>query len=330
MDSRVQHRQDQRSFLRFGMWVLVGALALMLLAVGAVTAQPLKCGLCHSQPAFLKATKAAPHAGIACGSCHVPRDVGGRATFAFRQVFGMVVPLVPVGDRIVSSVPNETCLGCHAKVMTTTSGSRGYRIAHKSCATGVACTDCHSSVGHGSHTPWARTSEMETCLACHKKRGATESCSACHDTKQESERIGVSAWKITHGPNWRKAHGAGDTDTCTTCHEREKCAKCHLIPLPHGDSFVQEHAKLASDQAIREKSCTVCHKQTFCDDCHGLTMPHSRSFTAGHPKQVEREGDKRCMRCHTSDDCSSCHVKHVHPVSLDQALTPKSSPGGER
>lgn len=330
MDSRVQHKHDTSSFFRLVLVVVAGMSVLATLAVGVVAVRPIECGRCHDQARFVKATQSASHSGIPCRSCHVPATASGRTTFAFRQLFGMAVPLVPVGDRIVSAVPDSRCLGCHKKVMDSTSASRGYRIAHKFCAAEAVCSDCHSSVAHGSQTSWTRTAQMETCVRCHQERSATLSCSACHDEKQESERIGASAWRITHGPDWRKTHGAGDTDTCTMCHERDKCAACHLIPLPHPRDFVSEHAGLAADPKIRSKSCSVCHKQSFCDDCHGVTMPHTKAFTERHPKLVGREGDKRCMKCHTREDCETCHYKHVHPVTLDQLRSMQSSGGGDR
>jgi len=37
------------------------------------------------------------------------------------------------------------------------------------------------------------------------------------------------------------------------------------------------------------------------------------TFTPIHASIVKQRGQAVCMRCHIEDDCTNCHIKHVHP-----------------
>ena len=44
----------------------------------------------------------------------------------------------------------------------------------------------------------------------------------------------------------------------------------------------------------------------------GLTQ-RQLAGEALHPSYVKQNGQGVCLRCHIEDDCTNCHVKHVHP-----------------
>lgn len=312
------HTATASRLVRAALFVIAAGLVVAAAAVGSVAVTAPGCESCHARVDDSAATLAAgPHTGVECASCHVPTRAAERITFGSRVVFGMALGIGERGDRAASSVPDATCLTCHAEVMDRPSASRGYRIDHAECAEGSACTDCHSATVHGEATTWKRTAQMGQCLGCHSAREAAAACDTCHDPHTKSERLTTGgAWQVTHGAQWKTAHGMGDLATCSACHARDYCVDCHGIELPHPDRYV-ESAHSAEAKSL-PTSCGGCHDRDFCDSCHGIEMPHQAAFVRGHSAIVEAQTDESCVRCHTESDCVTCHVKHVHPVTIEQ------------
>lgn len=308
-------------------WLLV-ILPFVVLLSGITylaVAQP-GCAGCHGRDSdFAVATQSAPHSSVACVDCHVAPSTVDRYDFALREAFHMILPLVDGAGRDWAAVENERCLSCHETINTKVVTLNGIRTDHKSCATDAQCSDCHSSVAHGGVTSWVRGYDMETCLACHVSEASTE-CDVCHVTRDRDRRVSTGSFAVTHGKEWRKTHGMGNTATCTVCHTAAKCEKCHGAGLPHGKGFIDQHSEVSTSPAAK---CTSCHEQRFCSDCHGLQMPHSKGFVRAHARRAEAD-PKLCRRCHAESDCVQCHVKHIHPGGAIGALG-QSSPalGGE-
>ncbi len=302
------HRDAPRAFPITA--VLIGLGALLLLVVGATTYSALAlpgCVSCHDDTELVSATAEAPHADVACTSCHVGDAPGDRASFGFRQVFHMTVPLVSGEGRGWESVPDHRCVTCHDDVYDDVTGE-GIRIAHLTCAEGSDCTDCHSATAHGAATTWVRTYDMDTCLDCHVSQNLTD-CDLCHEGRRPDDRITTGVFSITHGPSWEQTHGMGDAANCTACHTAAACERCHGAGLPHEADFISEHSEIAQ---LDNAQCESCHEPRFCDDCHGLEMPHTDAFTRGHAEAAVTNEDL-CRRCHADPDCTECHVTHVHP-----------------
>lgn len=286
------------------------AILVAILAVGVSAATLPGCTLCHNQKTFAAQTAELPHSQVACSQCHVGPGVASRVSFATTQVFGMTLRITPVDARATASVDDATCLACHRAVMDKVISARGYMIDHETCAVDARCTDCHSTVAHGTASTWPRIPQMDDCLRCHATDEVYRSCDTCHDEKAPKERLGYGAWTTTHGPSWQTTHGMGNTKTCAACHAEDYCVRCHEIPLPHSSQYIRSHSTDALEQP---NACKTCHQTTFCKDCHGFDMPHARDFTKGHSKLIEAQGDEACYTCHVKSDCSGCHVKHVHP-----------------
>jgi len=289
-------------------------------------AQP-GCTTCHSSDTeFAGATAVAPHSEVACVACHVTPEPLARFAFGFRQLVHMQVPVVSGEGREWASVQDARCLACHKDVDAQVVTARGIRIDHKSCAREAECTDCHSTVAHGSSTSRVRSYDMERCLACHVAEASTE-CDVCHVEKGRQERVSTGVFAVTHGPNWRTTHGMGDTATCSVCHAADKCEKCHGAGLPHDKEFLAQHAAIAASPAAQ---CFTCHDDQFCSTCHGTEMPHTKSFTRGHAASA-KDDPQLCERCHADPDCTQCHEKHVHPGGAVGTLKKLAAPaqGGE-
>lgn len=312
---------------RFVIWLVV-LLPLVVLISGTyfAVAQP-GCVSCHARNTqFAAATRKASHSGVECVACHVAPNPVDRFSFGFRQMFHMMLPVVSGKGRDWAAVDNARCLACHKQIETQIVSANGIRIDHQSCARGAQCTDCHSTVGHGTAATWVRTYDMETCLACHVSKASTK-CDVCHDDKDSTTRISTGTFAVTHGKQWRTTHAMGNTATCSVCHTAAKCEKCHGAGLPHDKEFLGLHSKIAADPAAK---CFTCHDTRFCTDCHGIEMPHTQAFTRGHAA-VAKSDPNLCKRCHADPDCTKCHETHVHPGGAVGNLKKSSSPskGGE-
>ena len=194
--------------------------------------------------------------------------------------------------------------------MSTRFTAKGVSIVHAQCSKGRMCTDCHSDTAHGTAATWAKTATMEQCLDCHNADRVRSDCTSCHGARSQSSLMRSGQWVVTHGPNWKQTHGMGDLNTCAACHPANYCVRCHGISLPHGPDYIRIHPTAA---LTNRADCAVCHRRVFCDSCHGLPMPHPADFTPQHSTIVKQQGTSKCMRCHVQDDCTNCHVKHVHP-----------------
>lgn len=305
--------------------VLLSVVIVGVAAVGYTALAKPGCGSCHDDAAFRQATQANRHPGVDCASCHAGTDVGSRVSFAYRRVFSMGFGIRQTGGRAASPVTDASCLTCHAEVLDRTTVANGYRVSHTNCTPGRSCVDCHSNTAHGDAVRWVRTSNMTDCLECHGSGDSTAACDKCHDEHTEAERLGRGAWRVTHGPNWKTAHGMGEAKSCAACHPSGFCARCHSIDLPHGPDFLIRHA---SDAIAKRDTCDSCHKVSFCSDCHGIEMPHPASFTPAHSARVQQSGDTKCLRCHERADCTQCHETHVHPAVTPDRLKKLGAGGG--
>jgi len=294
----------------YGLAVVVIALLLgVAVAVGGASRSA--CLSCHRT--VTEATVHGKHASVPCLQCHAPTlsDKPSFVWFQWTRMFpSRFAGKAPSGP--VREIPRAACLSCHAAVLSTTvKGSLGIRINHEACAANVSCDSCHSAVAHGAATRWIREPVMEKCTACHVRENVPILCDTCHIGRSQSQRLAVGPWQVTHGRGWKTAHGMGDLESCSTCHPRDYCARCHGVAIPHGQSFGSEHGAFAMSRNAR---CQTCHKsQTFCSACHGVPMPHPSGFLKIHSSQAKTTDNPTCMRCHTQSDCLVCHERHIHP-----------------
>jgi len=307
------------NLVHIAVWSVAGLIVVLAL-VFAVTAAALPgCTGCHNSADFVAQTAKSAHAQVSCVRCHVESGAGARTVYAYHLVFGMVLRIAPVNSGQVAGVPDDTCLSCHADVMTRIVKAKGLSIEHSKCSKGRLCTECHSDTAHGTATRWIQTATMNQCLDCHDTARVRSDCDMCHSARSAQERLRTGEWVVTHGANWKQTHGMGTLKSCAACHPNNFCVRCHEIQLPHGSDFIRSHPV---DAIPHRKACIVCHQQTFCDNCHGLAMPHPKGFTPTHSALVRKNGSGACLRCHVQDDCTNCHVKHVHPGG---AITPPRS-----
>ena len=304
-------------------WALRAAVLLVMVFVALVAAGsslPAACGSCHAMRPYSTALTSSPHPSVPCYSCHLPSGAWSWPAFKGREVFEMY-PAAATGATVTAPadrISRAACLACHVAVLDSTVARHGLRIAHASCAEGMACDSCHADVAHGSRTRWNRRPDMDICVACHLQRSASVTCDACHALRTQARRLTGVAWRSTHGPVWAATHGKSDITLCRTCHTTAFCVGCHGIALPHPAEFGGVHGGYSQVGSAR---CGECHdRAAFCDACHGLRMPHADSYLTSHTTSAHGLNDARCTRCHTASVCQACHKLHTHPTSTQGTI----------
>ncbi len=289
------------------------SLAVLLISIPvSLTPSSSFCRLCHGGE--YKSWKSSSHKKVSCNSCHRSPDF-----FAFTS-YRMAI-LRMIGSSLTGSyelpvradVPTKACRACHSDKERKTLVVGGLRMSHKEpLRAGYECTLCHNTVVHGKLVPDPREVDMNSCFSCHNGEKATATCEVCHSGRtSRAKRITQSSWQITHGRKWRELHGMGNLTSCSVCHRSNFCARCHGTELPHAQSWLNIHGRLAKQD---RKSCLTCHREELCNNCHKtIEMPHTSSFLAEHAEKMKKLGRQKCLYCHLEQGCDSCHNTHIHP-----------------
>ncbi|MDO8963219.1 MAG: hypothetical protein Q7W30_01870 [Coriobacteriia bacterium] len=287
---------------------LLGALLL------SGTSLPSACGSCHAMERYAEALKASrAHSAVHCYACHQERGAWGFAAQKSGEWFRMY-PAALLGRAELTGagtrVQRGECVACHRALLGGRPTSGRIRILHRACADGQSCDACHSDVAHGTATRSIRSSDMDECVACHRRATGPVACDACHAPRTSRQRLRVRRWASTHTPSWPVAHGAGDVLFCGTCHAPGDCARCHATQIPHARGFALAHG---GDAKATGSKCLTCHESAYCDGCHGVAMPHPVGYVERHAATVTRTDDPACRRCHAIADCVACHEKNAVP-----------------
>lgn len=293
---------------------VVGVFLLLMLAwLLSGTVSDVVCIACHRTS---NEQVSVGHGDLRCYACHTTRAVQGLLDAKAREVVMLGSALAGVeATGTAATPPRSACVSCHEDVLMGTIEKGGLRVNHGTCVgPQVPCTDCHWGVGHGSEARPGRGIAMDRCMECHDDITASWDCATCHLDSEHADRPSVGSWAVTHGPEWRQAHGMGDMATCGACHDSTLCEDCHGVKLPHPGGYL--NGKHGEEAKPDTSPCVTCHAQTFCDDCHGIEMPHPAGFLPSHSSIVKAQGDEVCATCHVLEDCDLCHVGHVHPGHL--------------
>jgi DmsE family decaheme c-type cytochrome len=192
---------------------------------------------------------------------------------------------------------NAQCLSCHK------GGQRLHWEASAHDSAGVACSDCHNTMGRFSASGLLRTASInETCQTCHAQQRAEfrrrshmpvpegkMSCTDCHNAHGSTARPLLRADSVN--------------DTCYACHAdkrgpllwehapvRENCLNCHEA---HGSNH---------DRML------VAARPYLCQQCHDTPSGHSTNFyradqtaraALGNGSQSPRMIGRACQNCHS-------------------------------
>lgn len=308
--------------------ILLLALLAFALLVGAsaasiiVNVKPTACSLCHRTE--VDTWKTSTHKGVSCRNCHQRSDALGFVNGQLNLIRMSAAKLAGEERPPRARVASGQCLSCHSAIKGRVVDRNGIRMEHASVIKKTECADCHNEVVHGQAVPLPKRATMDKCTACHKGKGdELLDCQMCHSKRKErlpTSRVGF--WATLHGKSWEKTHGMGNLDSCSACHSKAKCSKCHL-QMPHPEGWPSDHGTVAKGD---RESCAKCHKkESFCSSCHGIAMPHLDGFLKSHSTTVKKSGVQTCYKCHLKEDCSRCHERHAHPggvVPMKQSLNP--------
>jgi hypothetical protein len=304
-------------------WTIVPAVVLVGAIVGYnYGTSDVACARCHFTKRAFASRAADTHAKVACSSCHVAPGAAGAFAAAASGLTNLRIELVshPADSGSTEvQVQSSACLSCHGSVASGVVVAGGIRMRHSDVlAVGYACTDCHSTVGHGPRAVVpARRATMAQCVQCHDGRKAPGACATCHSrdvgVKSGERAVTTDIPKATITPNG-----------CRGCHPMTTCINCHGLELPHSDAFIQGyHARKA---LLEPQVCVKCHDtKTFCNGCHQFTVknglptgPHGSvsDFVAMHKGAGPISGgpDSASCSCHTKGGprqplCDDCHAK---------------------
>ncbi len=236
------------------------------------------------------------------------------------------------------------CLACHETIFDAES------LKVRNLPPEAKCLECHK-----------QEKESGNCAFCHVGKPVTyapverhltfnhlkhleenEDCSVCHKVLPEP---GVAANVTPKKADCNQCHvhqAQFDNGECQVCHlDMQRYGLVPITAFTHGGDYLRRHAQ----DALAGQACATCHMQSFCADCHATpgTVPlrmdllyperidrqfiHRNDFESRH--SVEARADQSlCLKCHTQNDCQSCHTVRgvsgsnplVNPHPQDYAL----------
>ena len=185
-----------------------------------------------------------------------------------------------------------------------------------------ACTTCHLGVTDDKIPPGGGpVLTQQQCASCHAEQHvgvSSNACERCHGEDRTKVR------PATHGPNWRKTHGAEAAwrtaydehgQDCRQCHSKSSCTECHdvMAPTDHTGLWrMQAHGIAAEWDRDR---CKTCHETATCVRCHQVTEPmnHAGPWLQLHGLAAGARVSESCSVCHQPAWCAACHAASTRP-----------------
>lgn len=296
-------------------------LTVVLGIAGAVkiTMSPDFCKQCHVMAPEYATWESSSHVQIACTKCHIKPGLGNLILHKLSATKELYLYFTGTYDRPIAmnhKLEDEVCTQCHSTNREITPAGDLIIPHDKHAAKKVQCVECHAGVAHGNIAARKMTEDgnyqvwtqeygqmqmvkdnteprMNTCLACHIKRGVTQQCQACHTTISMPPDHKAKDWGTTHGLKAR-----ADLDYCDKCHSYSVDAK---------------------DVSNSDKVARYARGNVFCYNCHQNRPPgHTDDWRIVHKKDVRNGDVSGCLICHndqkpTPQDkavptyCAKCH-----------------------
>jgi hypothetical protein len=122
---------------------------------------------------------------LACITCHPGAETGVHAELpSFEKCLSC--HMKPQSKELKDNVVRELALDPAPHVFTRVTYAPGHvRFSHRPHVSNakIACAQCHGDVAHWTEPPAAATPgliDMDSCLDCHRAKGARADCLACH------------------------------------------------------------------------------------------------------------------------------------------------------
>jgi hypothetical protein len=302
----------RRPALAWVLTVVIIGWALLTILLGVIAPYDRLCLSCHSMREYADAVQQSDHASETCSDCHTTEGIAGFITDGLAMERRIAMTIVGAGVQPEPLDADSGCRSCHDDALRGVIKASGIAVRHADFAV-VNCTQCHGGTGHAVPARVYAHARMDDCLNCHQTNALdAEGCRTCHTEEAVDTGGRATPWGVMHGSNWRETHGAGDLETCSSCHAHDFCARCHGVTLPHPGEWPREHGSHVKSEG--HDQCFTCHAEQWCADCHGLTMPHESRFAEEHQTFAQSVEDPLCLRCHESFGCQGCHERAHRPV----------------
>jgi len=206
---------------------------------------------------------------------------------------------------------NTKCIECHSPhepifLLTEVRKSRVHPIVYK-------CIECHNKQPEKSFKDVPNHPMIFECKDCHSDIVSDFSkrphynyveCRTCHLYHKENETTG-------------RIYKNGNAKFCLICHEKKPFKDEQYPPKIEWPSHIGNSDIIAKSD---EKICLSCHmNQVHKMDLKIKENPHSRNWTNEH-KEFAGQNRDMCQRCHTINECSSCHMKNKPSSHKDKWL----------
>ena len=276
------------------------------------------CTTCHDKP----------HDTRPCLGCHAPVDAVAQLAEARAHL------KFDHGRHLLGEAAGN-CMRCHKGVAE---GDRAMRPAMATCFTCHAheasrdarrCDACHKDLAEEGTLPASHLAHDGDWMREHGTRAASSGdlCETCHKQSFCAECHGVTAPTIPararfSDPLAPSVHRAGfaarhslearaQPAACTTCHQADRCASCHISRGVAGDTARSPHPAgwvgitSAENRHGREArrdpaACASCHGgagEKLCVQCHAVGgvggNPHPPGWSSPQPMS-----SLPCRMCH--------------------------------
>jgi hypothetical protein len=189
----------------------------------------------------------------------------------------------------------------------------------------VVCRECHAAEGEPSRMN-VGLAQPERCIACHEHAAASHleaslQCGRCHVPLANAG--GLSLQRVARlpqppdhaAPGFMDAHGAAaDATSCSVCHARESCERCHA-----NADRVGLIAALAPDPRVAALSAGRA-------PAYPRPVSHDRDWAVTHGAAAGAEA-QHCSNCHTQSSCAGCHLTGNAVIAELPATTPGAATG---
>lgn len=323
--------EDPQARRRLQILVVSGGIFILFLIVNSVlfslTSQPSFCEICHEMRPDVRAWRKSLHAEVNCYACHSQPGVLsllGQKGRLMREVYLHLTnnyeKPINAGGRLSARIPDERCEQCHT-VKRKITPTRGIIIDHvKHKKNKISCTTCHNRAAHLEIEGYVAgvkkvagvyrdRMKMAACLVCHNDVRAPKKCETCHPP---TFAFAPTKGEMAHNETWQQTHGKRATTNpqpCYYCHEKDSCADCHGIALPHTQEFTMtaNHGQSAKQNIA---NCLRCHPdQRWCNSCHHKGYRAEMGPWIRFHRTIAREqGVADCFNCHNPVYCARCHV----------------------
>jgi Cytochrome c7 and related cytochrome c len=281
-------------------------------------------------PAFAHAL--APHAALACTSCHGGDKMPPHAACARCHGQAYTPAATPT-----SAVERPACAICHERPPLRVLAARFSHKLHLDRGRMEAragfhdqCEDCHApGADGGQHRALAG---HDTCARCHEPKLALRpqmsDCTACHAAGAAPIELGRELIRgdlvFSHAAH--QVDRVGRTYGCRYCHEDTedwRSARDRKPPEMQRCTLCHEDRRVTPPE-VRIGNCQSCH-QTAAASFRGVLAPRSHQLGTvapddhdlafrRHHATAARESGTQCARCHQGlsgsrrDSCAECHA----------------------